>query len=269
MATQLLLAKSPDEAVRTKTAAAAFLAGGTEVNRLGSDAAEYAELLISLKKCCGLSEIKEDAGFVTIGAMCTFQNLVESDKVPGYLKDAAHYMASRTKRNMATIGGNIAAMRTDSYLIPTLIAAGAVLELCCKAGDNARIEIEKYLGEKDAFKDALISSVTVPSDLKVISKRYANTEQSHAVITMSASVSEDGFALAAAVKNSGIYRLTDFEKAIQKDPSMTDDQIIEWFKAYTEIPVSKDMFGGVEYKRYLLGVTAADMYRKLTGCTAQ
>ena len=43
MATKLLMAKSPAEAMDFKTAAAAFLAGGTEVNRLGSDAAAGAE----------------------------------------------------------------------------------------------------------------------------------------------------------------------------------------------------------------------------------
>ena len=39
MATQLLMAKSPEEAISAKNASAVFIAGGTEVNRLGSDAA--------------------------------------------------------------------------------------------------------------------------------------------------------------------------------------------------------------------------------------
>ena len=51
MATQLLMAKSPEEAIGAKNASAVFIAGGTEVNRLGSDAAAAADTLISLKKC--------------------------------------------------------------------------------------------------------------------------------------------------------------------------------------------------------------------------
>ena len=134
MAMKLLMAKSPEEAIGFKTAAAAFLAGGTEVNRLGSDAAAKAETLISLKRCAGMDRIETDGENVRIGAMCTFQQLIESDKIPAYLKEAAYFMASRTKRNMATIGGNIAALRDDSYLIPVLSAAGAVLELAGTGG---------------------------------------------------------------------------------------------------------------------------------------
>ena len=93
MAMKLLMAKSPEEAISFKTAAAAFLAGGTEVNRLGSDAAAGAETLISLKKCSGLDGISEKDGYVNIGSMCTFQQLVESDTVPGWLKEAARFMA--------------------------------------------------------------------------------------------------------------------------------------------------------------------------------
>ena len=89
MANKLLMAKSPEEAIGAKTARDAFLAGGTEVNRLGSETADKADTLISLKKCSGLKGISEDAGCVTIGSMTTFQELVESQKTPEWLKEAA------------------------------------------------------------------------------------------------------------------------------------------------------------------------------------
>ena len=56
MASKLLMAKSPAEAVSAKNAQAAFLAGGTEVNRLGTSV--DAEMLISLKKCINISARK-------------------------------------------------------------------------------------------------------------------------------------------------------------------------------------------------------------------
>lgn len=255
MARQLLMAKSPEDAAGAKNAQAAFLAGGTEVNRLGSSV--DAETLISLKKCSGLDGIESDAGYVTIGSMCTFQQLIDSEKVPAYLKEAAHFMASRTKRNMATIGGNIASARSDSYLIPTLIAAGAVLELTAKNG-SCRIGIEEYLEKTDDYSDCLIISVTVPEKIRLLSKRYSNTAQSHAVLTMSAAACDDGIVMAAALKNSGIYRLLDFEKALKDDPAMSDDDIISWFRNFGGIEVKADMFGGEDYKRYLMGVTACD-----------
>ena len=223
MATKLLMAKSPEEAAVSKTASAAFVAGGTEVNRLGSDIAEKSATLISLKRCSGLDGIEEDAGYVTIGAMCTFQDLVESGKVPGWLKEAALFMASRTKRNMATIGGNIAAKRSDSYLIPALSAAGAVLELLGSDAKTERIGIAEYLD--GAYDDKLIVSVTVEKDV----------------------------------------RLCDLEKAFNEDPEISEDKIIEMVKTCTGLHTADDMFGSDAYKRYLIAVTAFDLFKKLKG----
>ena len=263
MATQLLMAKNPEEALSFKTAGAVFLAGGTEVNRLGSDAAAGADLLISLKKCSGLRDITEESGYVTIGSMCTFQDLIEADAVPGYLKEAAHFMASRTKRNMATIGGNIASLRSDSYIIPTLMAVGAVLEMKGKDGSLCRTGIAEYIdGDKG---DLLITSVTVPKEIKVISKRYANTAQSHAVLTMSAALSEEGIWLDGAVKNVGLLHFCDLEKAFREDPDISEDKIIEMVRVCTGLHTADDMFGSDEYKRYLIAVTAYDLHRRLMG----
>ena len=265
MATQLLMAKSPEEALSFKTAAAAFLAGGTEVNRLGSDAAADADTLISLKKCSSLDGIEKDTGYVVIGSMCTFQQLIESDKVPAYLKEAAYFMASRTKRNMATIGGNIAAGRSDSYLIPTLASAGAVIGLCCKDGKAVKLGITEYLDRKDEFENALITSVTVPENLRLVSKRYANTAQSHAVLTMSAALTEEGIWLNGAVKNVGLLHFCDLEKAFREDPDISEEKIIEMVKTCTGLHTEDDMFGSDAYKRYLIAVTAYDLHRQLAG----
>ena len=262
MANKLLMAKSPEEAIGAKTARDAFLAGGTEVNRLGSETAEKADTLISLKKCSGLKGISEDAGCVTIGAMTTFQELVESRKTPEWLKEAALFMASRTKRNMATIGGNIAAKRDDSYLIPSLSAAGAVIELLGRDGKKSRAGIAEYIGGKC---DALITSVTVPKDIKMASKRYANTAQSHAVLTMSAAMSDEGICLNGAVKNAGLLHFCDLEKKFRKEPDVSEEDIIEMVRTCTGLETADDMFGSDAYKRYLIAVTAFDLHRQLTG----
>ena len=264
MATKLLMAKSPEEAIGSKTASAAFLAGGTEVNRLGSDIAEKADTLISLKMCSGLGDITEADGCVRIGAMCTFQQIVESEKTPAYLKEAALFMASRTKRNMATIGGNIAALRDDSYLLPVLFAVCAELEVL-KAGGKESICVNSFKEAAEAGGDMLITAVKVPKDIKVVSKRYANTAQSHAVLTMSAAMLDDGISMAGAVKNAGIHRFDRLEEAFNGDPDISEEKIVEMVKGCTGLKVSDDMFGSEAYKRYLIGVTAFSLYRQLAG----
>lgn len=257
------MAKCPEEAIGAKTAASVLVAGGTEVNRLGSDAAKAADRLISLKKCDGLSRIEEEDGNVHIGAMCTFQQLIESEKVPAYLKEAAHFMASRTKRNMATIGGNIAAMRDDSYLLPVLLAVCARVEVLTKEGEKD-ICVNSFMEENDAG-DMLITAVAVPKDVKAVSKRYANTAQSHAVLTMSAAVTEKGITLAAAVKNSGIYRFRNYEKMLDDRKELSEEETLKWFKDNLDIHMEDDMFGSVQYKQYLIGYTAFDLCRQLAG----
>ena len=74
MATQLLMAKSPEEAIGAKNASAVFIAGGTEVNRLGSDAAAAADTLISLKKCAGLHDIVADGDKIRIDATYFYED---------------------------------------------------------------------------------------------------------------------------------------------------------------------------------------------------
>lgn len=268
MANKLLNAKTPAEALEFKNESAVFLAGGTEVNRLGSDIADKAETLISLKKCEGLNAIDDDDDYVSIGSMCTFQQILESDAVPEYLKEAVRFMASRTKRNMATIGGNIAAWRSDSYLLPTLIMADASIVVHLKDGSIISMTPFAY---KKWTEQHLITAVEVPKEANVVSKRYSNTAQSHAVLTMSGGIWRDEFMIVAAVKNSGIYMLNGFTEELAKHPDMSDDEIIAWFKDNTEwgyhkeVPLADDMFGSVAYKRYLAGVTAADIYRKTAG----
>jgi len=264
MATQLLMAKSPEEAVGAKNASSVFLAGGTEVNRLGSDAAAAAETLISLKQCAGLNEIEDAGDMVRIGAMCTFQQIVESEKIPAYLREAALFMASRTKRNMATIGGNIAAMRDDSYLLPVLYAVHAGLEVL-RSGGAGSMPIDAYIEAEEAEKDMLITAVCVPKDIKVVSKRYANTAQSHAVLTMSAALTEDGMSLKGAVKNVGLLHFCDIEDKFRNDPDTCEEEIIEMVRVCTGLHTADDMFGSDAYKRYLIGVTAFDLHRKLMG----
>ena len=264
MATKLLMAKNPEEAIGAKNASAAFLAGGTEVNRLGSDIAVKAETLISLKKCEGLSDIEETADAVKLGAMCTFQQIVESDKTPEYLKEAALFMASRTKRNMATIGGNIAALRDDSYLMPVLLAVCAEVEVL-KADGSEWLCISSYKEAAEEGEEMLITAVRIPKDAKVASKRYANTAQSHAVLTMSAAMFEDGISMSGAVKNAGLLHFCDLEKAFNEDPDISEDKIIEMVRTCTGLETVDDMFGSDAYKRYLIAVTAFDLHRQLKG----
>jgi len=270
MVENLIIAKDIAEAVSLKNENSAFLAGGTEVNRLNSSVNVLT--LISIGRIDNLDGIMEVSDprkegcsshekFLRIGSMCTFQELVEAQGVPLWLKDACRFMASRTKRNMATIGGNVALIRDDSYLYPTLLASGALLELMDTNGNTFFRCTKKYLNEHDSFKDCLIVAILVPKDAVVSSKRYANTAESHAVLTMAVSKVNGELRIATALKNTGVFLMTDLAQMISNGAS--EEEVLNTVKNCDKANIISDMFGSAEYKRYLLGITAFDLAKEV------
>lgn len=246
MADKLIIAKTAEEAVSLNGRKSAFLAGGTEINRLGSTV--DATRLIGIGRIPTLdgideyTDVEKGVKYIRIGAMSTFQDIVDSPLVPAYLKEACLFMGSRTKRNMATIGGNIALRRTDSYLYATLLACHARLDLMCKDGAIIRKCTRGYLEDHKTYADMLIVSVLVPADAVVFSKRYANTVQSHAVLTVSVGLEEGKMRYAVAAKDTYLGMLPE-----------------------KELDFKDDIYGSAEYKKYLLSVTIADLEKKVTG----
>ena len=268
MVDNLILAQSAKEAARLKDSQAksAYLAGGTEINRLGSTI--NARTLISIGRVKELDGIREEDDAVIIGSMCTFQDIIESPVTPAYLKEACLFMGSRTKRNMATIGGNIALRRTDSYLYATLLACAAKLTLMGKSGKTETRCVCCYLHKFEEFKDLLITEIRVPKNANVQTKRYSNTVQSHAVLTVAVGETslceKSSLRIAVAAKNTALTRLDDISEAMEQK-ELTDEEILKLIKENKELKFKKDIYGSPEYKRYLLAVTINDLYRKVRG----
>lgn len=201
-----------------------FLSGGTEILRLNTGVDKNSPLIDILPLLS--DEIRKEGDSVLIGASATFALLLSSPVVPDYLKEALCYMPSPQLRNQATIGGNIASWRDDSFLIPTLSASGAELTVVSSDGEKERMSIEDY-----GLKRGLILSVSIPASADVRNFRESLTSHSHAVVTASFGEGE-----CYAVKGSGI------------------------FFSYDELKFNDDMFGSASYKSYL-----ATLYRKESG----
>ena len=267
MVDRLIIATTKDEALKNKKAPKSrFLAGGTEINRLGSTV--EADTLISIGRLKELDGITKEGDTVIIGSMCTFQDLIDSDIVPEYLKEACRFMGSRTKRNMATIGGNVALRRTDSYLYATLLACAAKLKLQAEDGSVQTKCVCCYLKRYDEFKDMLITKIMVPSNATVASKRYSNTVQSHAVLTVALGKTpcceKAQMRLAVAAKDTALTRLDDISDALEQG-DLTDKEIEQKLKENELLKFKQDIYGSPEYKRYLLAVTIADLAKKVKG----
>lgn len=201
-----------------------FLSGGTEILRLNTEVDKNSPLIDILPLLS--DEIRKEGDSVLIGASATFALLLSSPVVPDYLKEALCYMPSPQLRNQATIGGNIASWRDDSFLIPTLSGSGAELTVVSSDGEKKRMSIKDY-----GLKRGLILSVSIPASAEVRNFRESLTSHSHAVVTASFGEGE-----CYAVKGSGI------------------------FFSYEELKFNDDMFGSASYKSYL-----ATLYRKESG----
>ena len=200
---------------------AVYLAGGTDDLRLNGSAPGKDLIDIS---ALGLDDIFVQDGKLYIGARCTFNQVIESDLVPEFIKEAAYFCASFTKRNSATVGGNIGLRRQDSYLAAALTAADAKLKSMTPHGEEMK-PIGEYLQGKCM---RLIEYVVLDADRTGWVKRFTNTASSHAAVT--AAVSGDIYALSV----SG----SDF--AYGTTPDLADS-----------MEFTDDISGSAAYKKYL------------------
>ena len=292
MSRELCAAASASEAVIMRDASSAYLAGGTELLRSGTE--RSADRLIMLKNIPELKGVSgETPEAVRIGSMTTFQEALGSDLVPAYLKEALRYMASRTKRDMATIGGNVALMRDDSYLAATLIAAHGKLELLhwvkpdsgeliqdqsgypdknsldLEEASQARgdqpvretICIRRYLQHRKEYQKDLITAIMVRTDICVVSKRYANTAESHSYLTAAMGYVDGRFRVGVSVKNAGVFFPKEFSDSLGEDENA--ETFARFANSWAGLDIPDDLYGSTAYKRYLLGVTLENLYRSL------
>ncbi|NCB01407.1 MAG: molybdopterin dehydrogenase [Spirochaetia bacterium] len=253
---------------------AGFIAGGTEIQRLGTQK-KYTKV-VSLHSI-SLDTITSDTQKVVIGAMATFTQMAEDSQVPSYLKEAIKFCGSFTKRNMATIGGNIASLRDDSYLIPTLLAAKARVHIGDISVDGEysveNIPLREYIEFREHFMGSLILAIELNRPKRIVfSQRFARTVQSPAAITVSfgAGIEEGTLTdvrIFAAIKGTGIIRLKKVEEGIAERQFLTPEDVATVVNS--EIAFVDDITGSASYKHYILGSSVAHLYKRCLELTQE
>jgi putative selenate reductase FAD-binding subunit len=216
--------QTADEAVQLRYGmadTAVYLAGGTDNLRLGG-AAEGKELIDI--NALGFDTIEETDGKIYIGARVTLQQLIESDLIPAFIKEAAKFCASFAKRNSATVGGNLALRRDDSYLAAAFCAADAKLLALSAKGEKEEAVYDYLKGQCKC----LLRFVVIDKDRSGWVKRFGNTSASHAILI--------------AAESNGIYAMT--VKGSGLVCGNTPD-------LYETMEFCDDLAGSSEYKRYL------------------
>ncbi len=242
MVTEVLRPETVDEAVRLGARqGSAFLGGGTWLN---SGKAPEVDTLICLEKLA-LAEIKRDAGRLRIGAAATFQGVLDSLHVPGAIRRAVSFTASRTLRNMATIGGELGLLPPDSVLAPVLLALDAEVLI---AGLPGPLSFKEFCRTRPT---GLIMGISVPGSGRICSvDRLART--SHAPPSLVVAVSARG----AAERLSEVrIVLSDCRGALEVAADL--GQILSRFSP------AADMHASAAYKSYMARVMAEDLLAAL------
>ena len=258
MITDILKPETARDAVRARSApGAAYLGGGTWLN---SGRATGITILVSLERL-GLDRIQADGDGCSIGASVTLQDMVDSSVVPPALRAAAGLTASRTLRNMKTLGGELGLRADDSALIPVLMVMGAQIRL---ASRRRPLPVEDYLTSKT---EDLILSITLPDVSRPCAVRaFSRTSHSPRSLVAAACVAPSGSALReirVVVSDCAGQRARILETAAEGAELPSRDRLEGMVaRAFQPAP---DLHVSAEAKRYLAGVLVADVVRDLQG----
>jgi putative selenate reductase FAD-binding subunit len=248
-----------------------FLAGGTEIDRPNSSI--QCQGVINLNKL-GLDTIEKINGKVKIGSCVTFQQLEESPLIPLYLKKAALYCEKLEQRQKATIGGNLALGRDDSFLMPTLLAAKARLLTYGLTSDGVltddNVPIREYHAYHSEFSSTLLIGVLLPEGERFVqSAKYNVDKKEHSAVNAAfgAYIDSEGrfndVRVFAAIKGSGIQRFGDIENGIENN-AYTDSRDIQYAISAACL-ATDDEFGTASYKRYISGKAIESAYIQAKG----
>ncbi|NOX35524.1 MAG: hypothetical protein GXP56_17640 [Deltaproteobacteria bacterium] len=219
------------------------------------------ETVISLKNL-GLDRlvrgpVKKSRG-VTIGALVTFQNLIDHDNTPRILKQAALHEPSRLIRNMKTIGGDISAGPVLSGLSPCLVALSARVQ----KKDLESILLEDYLNSN---RKGLVLNIFIPDkDVKCKIKKVCLQSNSPAIVTAAVSMHYDQKKkiekIIIAVREIGkkVIRLGKIEKQLENGSINAVDNVSIEKAVFKQVNPVSDINGTSEYKKYIAGVAVAD-----------
>jgi carbon-monoxide dehydrogenase medium subunit len=158
---------SLDEALASLAAGGArVLAGGTDVVPWLRDDLIAPELLVDIKAVPDLAGISLDGDRLTLGALVTFSDLLDSATVretAPVLSEMAHQVASVGVRNRATIVGNLCAAVPSLDAGPALLAYDASVDVAAAGGRRSVPLTDWFVGPKQTRLAAgeVVTAVTL------------------------------------------------------------------------------------------------------------
>ena len=215
------------------------LGGGTVVNGLPETTPDEVVDLQDL----GLTGIGRDGATLTFGAMTRLQDVVDHEWTPPALRELAHGQAPNTIRNVATVGGTVAAGDWQNGFLAGLVAYGANVRLATPAGSQG-LPIAELLADRSRLSGAIITGVSIDLDGTGASAGTARTPADTPIVLVAGHRASDGVMTLAATGVAATPVVVDLDRIDDLDPRA-------------------DFRGSVEYRRHLTGVLGARVVAKL------
>jgi carbon-monoxide dehydrogenase medium subunit len=250
---------SLEEAVRLLGAndGARALAGGQTLVNVMKARAAAPDVLVDLNAISDLKGIDLAAdGTLTIGAMATYTDLLESAEVKArpILGEVAATIADVQVRNRGTIGGNVCSNDPTNHLPPLMVALGAEFVIAGQDGERTVSAADFFLG--------VYLTAAGPGDVLTKIRIPAGRSDGFAAITIGA----DGTCIVnAAASLNGEARVAigcvDAVPVLIHPASTNEDAVREAVRGASLDPPS-DVHASGEYRRHLAEVVAVRAMRQ-------
>ncbi|KKM11035.1 hypothetical protein SY88_10465 [Clostridiales bacterium PH28_bin88] len=146
-----------------------LLAGGTDLVIQLREGSVNPDAVIDISGISELKSIKEEEGFVKIGAACSFTEIAENDLVKKYafcLAEAASQVGSEQIRNTGTIGGNIANASPAADALPALVALDSSVTVFNTTGEARQVPVNSVsagAGKNNLAAGEIITEIVFPA----------------------------------------------------------------------------------------------------------
>jgi len=233
-------------------------------------------VLVDLNRIEGLSYIKEDNGWLNIGAMTRESDLEHSSLVRekySLLADAARVISDPIVRNLGTVGGNLANADPGNDHPATMLAYGAEVVVVGPGGERV-VPIDSFfvgLYESALAANEILTEVRIPTAKDRSGGAYLKLERKvgdFGTVAVAAQVQldeDDNFtSVGIGLTNVGLtaIKATTAEEFLRGKPP-TDENIRQAAQLASEAaePVA-DFRGSEEYKRSLVKTYTVRALRK-------
>ncbi|HUI24349.1 MAG TPA: xanthine dehydrogenase family protein subunit M [Nitrososphaerales archaeon] len=256
---------------------AKVLAGGQSLMPLLKLRLASPSLLVDINRIPGLDGIKEDEGFLRIGALTRMAEVETSDLIrKGYpiIHDAAEVIGDPLVRNLGTIGGNVSHGDPNNDMPAVMLALGAQFVATGPSGERS-IKAEQFF--TDSFTvaldhDEILTEIWVPKRSSRSGGCYLKLEQKVADFATAAvavqvrlgeawKCEEVGLGLTAVGPTAIKARKAE---QLMRGKKTTDKNAIQGFGrlAADESSPATDIRGTASYKKQVVRLLVIRAFRK-------